>query len=560
MRGQARRPARQQEDVAIVGVHDLGERRQHAPHLGPHRLVEAGQVDREYRRAQVEILGAALAGRFVDEGNDLFRRLGAAREERLIGTRLGRQHARRWIVGLGGVQEFERDRLSDLQRELLAQVALDHVLAAAVAAHQLGHQVGRVGYARGAHRRLDRRQDVALHDAQQDVVARHIEALAELLLGEQRDRGTATLEMVVVDDEVGGAAADVDAGDAQRAVRRLAARLAGHLEEAARVAAEIARHLGVEIDELRAARLVPVGQHARRRRGRVVELPAHHHPDEVARGLGALAEDQALGQRHAGRQGEHDAAQPPWRLGMGAPAALLRRVHQGQRLQQDLAQRKGHDRGARIERLEHRQVIGRVGFGLHEMQRLALLVDQLRHRPGGGRHRRLVLGIGDVEAPFARLRLLVPQVALGARHAGIAFGAAAARGEPRRLGTDARHDRPDEGVGAATEARQVVLAEPGLGELDARFERPRMHALGMREVAQREFIGVVEIDAKLARRLDQEAAGARIADIEHEIDLDRAAARVLGVADQLDRREVHGLRQQARGRRGSARSLPAASA
>jgi hypothetical protein len=88
---------------------------------------------------------------------------------------------------------------------------------------------------------------------------------------------------------------------------------------------------------------------------------------------------------------------------MGAPAALLRRVHQGQRLQQDLGQREGHDRGARVERLEHRQMVGRIGLGLDQMQRLALLVDELGHRAGGGRHRRLVLGVGEVEAPFARL-------------------------------------------------------------------------------------------------------------------------------------------------------------
>ena len=365
--------------------------------------------------------------------------------------------------------------MGDLQRELLAQVALDHVLAAAVAAHQLGHQVGGVGDAGRAHRRLDRRQDMGLHDAQQDVVARDVEALAELLLGEQRDRGAGALEAVAVDDEVGGAAADIDAGDRERAVARPAARLAGDLEEAPRIAAEIARHLGVEIDELGAARLVPVGQHARRRRGGIVELPAHHHPHEVARGLGALAEDQALGERHAGRQGEHDAAQPPRRLGMGPPAALLRRVHQGERLQQHLRQHEGHDRGARIERLEHRQVIGRIGVGVDQMQRLALLVDELGHRPGGRRHRGLVLGIGDVEAPFARLRFLVPQVALGARHAGIALGAAPARGKPRRLRPDARHGRPDEGVGAAAQPRQMVLAEPGLRELDSRFEGLGMH-------------------------------------------------------------------------------------
>src|SRR5260370_1433430 len=108
---------------------------------------------------------------------------------------------------------------------------------------------------------------MALDHAQQDVVARHVEAFTELLLGEQRDRGAGTLEVIVVDDEVGGAAADIDAGDTERAVGRPAARLAGDLEEAPCIAAEIARDLGVEIDELCAARLVPVGQHARRRSG-----------------------------------------------------------------------------------------------------------------------------------------------------------------------------------------------------------------------------------------------------------------------------------------------------
>ena len=82
-----------------------------------------------------------------------------------------------------------------------------------------------IGDAGGAHRRLDRRQDMALHDAQQDVVARDVEALAELLLGEQRHRRAGALEAVVVDDQVGGAAADIDAGD-RRACRRPACRAA----------------------------------------------------------------------------------------------------------------------------------------------------------------------------------------------------------------------------------------------------------------------------------------------------------------------------------------------
>ena len=141
--GQARGPARQQQHVAIVGVHDLGERRQHAAHLGAHRLVDARQVDREHRGLEVEVLGAALARGLVDEGDDFLGRLGAVGEEGIVGARLGGHDARGRVVGLGGAQEFQRDRMGDLQRELLAQVALDHVLAAAVAAHQLGHQVGR---------------------------------------------------------------------------------------------------------------------------------------------------------------------------------------------------------------------------------------------------------------------------------------------------------------------------------------------------------------------------------------------------------------------------------
>ncbi len=487
---------------------DLGERRQHAGHLGAYRLVEARQVDGEDRGLEVEVLGAALARRLVDESHDFLGGLGAFGEERLVRAWLGSDHARCRIIGFGGAHELQRERKGDLQRELLAQVALDHVLAAAVAAHQLGHQVDGIGDAGGAHRQFDRRQHMALHDAQQDVVARHVEALAELLLGEQGHRGAGAFEVIGIDDEVGGAAADVDAGDAERAVGRPAARLAGDLEEASGVAAEIARDLGVEIDQLGAARLVPVGQYAGRRRRRIVELPAHHHPHQVARRLGALAEDQALGERHAGRQSEHDAAQSARRLGVGPPAALLRRIHQRQRLQQDLGQNAGHDRGARVERLEHRQVVGRIGVGVYQMQRLALLVDELRHRSGGSRHRRLVLGIGDVETPLAGLRLLVPQVALGARHAGVALGAAPARGEPRRLRSDPRHGRPHEGVGAAAQARQMVLAEPGLRELDPGFERLGVHALGTRQIAQGELVGIVQVDAELARRLDQQAAGA----------------------------------------------------
>ena len=41
---------------------DLGEWRQHAAHLGAHRLVEAGQIDREDRRLEVEVIGDDIGG------------------------------------------------------------------------------------------------------------------------------------------------------------------------------------------------------------------------------------------------------------------------------------------------------------------------------------------------------------------------------------------------------------------------------------------------------------------------------------------------------------------
>eukprot|EP01034_Spumella_vulgaris_P045291 gene45291-56413_t len=107
--------------------------------------------------------------------------------------------------------------------------------------------------ARGAQRRLDRRQHMALYDAQQDIVAGHVEALAELLFREKRHRRSGAFEPVGVDDEIGRAATHVDAGDVEHVLGRLAARLARDLEEAACVAAEIAGDLGVESVSTRGA-------------------------------------------------------------------------------------------------------------------------------------------------------------------------------------------------------------------------------------------------------------------------------------------------------------------
>jgi len=92
-----------------------------------------------------------------------------------------------------------------------------------------------------------------------------------------------------------------------------------------------------------------------------------------------------------------------------------------------------------------------------------------------------------------------------------AFGAAPARGEPRRFRADPCHGRPHEGIGAAAQARQMVLAEPRLRELDPRFERLGVHDFGMREIAQGELVGVVQVDAQLAG--PPRSAGSRLREL-----------------------------------------------
>ena len=147
------------------------------------------------------------------------------------------------------------------------------------------------------------------------------------------------------DDQIGGAAADVDAGDPQSSAVGTPCRAASAVtwKKRARVAAEIARHLGVEIDELGAGGLVPVGQHARRGRGgdRRASSPASSTRGRAR----ASARLRKIRRSASGMPVGKVSTMRRRRRGTSAwarRAALLRRVDQGERLQKDLGQHEGH--------------------------------------------------------------------------------------------------------------------------------------------------------------------------------------------------------------------------
>ncbi len=135
-RGQARGPAREQQHIAIVGVHDLGSGASTRPISARTVLSRPGRSTGNTVVLRSKPLAPRLRTASFTKVMTSSDGLGDLGEEGLVGPRLGRHDAGSRIVGLGRAHEFERDRMGDLQGELLPQVALDHVLAAAVAAHQ----------------------------------------------------------------------------------------------------------------------------------------------------------------------------------------------------------------------------------------------------------------------------------------------------------------------------------------------------------------------------------------------------------------------------------------
>ncbi len=242
-------------------------------------------------------------------------------------------------------QEHADDALAAAVPVLLAHLRL-------VAAEQLFQQLARAAHAGLVELALDRRQHDLLDHRLDDVVARDPKALAKVLGRLERAIG---LDMVGRDHQVRGAAADVEARDPKARLRlrarcRLAARhvderprLAHRLDEGLRLAAEFLRDLGVQPDELGAARLVPVDRDLRPL-GADAGLAAEQVPDQADAGLDPAAHDLLLLQGRRRRQGQDHVAKAARHIRFAPPVPHRRVVDQHQRLVDDLGDHEAVER------------------------------------------------------------------------------------------------------------------------------------------------------------------------------------------------------------------------
>ena len=246
-----------------------------------------------------------------------------------------------------------------------------------------------------------------------------------------------------------------------------------------------------------------------------------------------LGEQFALLLGHRGRDGQDEGTQVARQVGVGHPQALGRAVDLAQGLGQDLRQHEHHHGAAGVVRHEDRHPLG-LGQGVEGG---AKLVDQVAEGGGGGERFDLAAHIGAVETPAGVETLLVPQIALGAGDTGRPLGAAAAAGHACRLRSDPGDGRPQEGPGASALVRPVLLAEGGLGEFDAALEGLAVDLLRLRQVAQLQFVAAAEPVPLLGVLFDQDAAGPRVAYVQHHVDRHRPADIAAGVPQQLDLRD-----------------------
>ena len=108
----------------------------------------------------------------------------------------------------------------------------------------------------------------------------------------------------------------------------------------------------------------------------------------------------------------------------------------------------------------------------------------------------------------------------------------------RGLVADPYDGGPAERVGTAAAQRQVIAAERGAGELEAAGERIVVYLLGPRQVAQLQLEGARHVDARLVRLgLDQQPAASRIAEVQHQVDVDRFGQRFGDPVDEHERRQ-----------------------
>ncbi len=317
--------------------------------------------------------------------------------------------------------------------------------------------------------------------------------------------------MIGGDDQVAGAAADVDAGQPETGRLAIAfARSPEYLEKQGGVALEVVLDLVVEEHDLGAGGLVPLQKRLRR----LVLVQPQRPPGQTDGGPDPAGEQFALGQRHGGRQGQNRPSQPTRGLGMNPLVAAGRRVGLHEGVQQHFGDEETHQGAAREE--------GGHGGRLAGGQFLAVLAQMPDERAGG--HRAAVAAgavRAGIEAPGVMAGVGVPQIALGAGQTGAALGAVAEVGQRLRLEAHPGGGRPQKGAGPPAAARQFLVPESAAHEFDPAGERFVVNPLRLGQIAQFQPVAVVHVHRIVAAGLHQHPAGTGIADIQHQVHIHR---------------------------------------
>ena len=148
-----------------------------------------------------------------------------------------------------------------------------------------------------------------------------------------------------------------------------------------------------------------------------------------------------------------------------------------------------------------------------------------------------------MEPPILLARRVVPEIAFRAGKPRSGLGPLLARHQAQRLGADAHEAGPEKRVAAPRPAGVALVAHAVLGELHPAFEQAGVMELGPRQIAHLQRKGPRQVHPRLAgKALDQDAAGARIAHVQHQLDIDRrhplARAHRVGKAQTRDRDRV----------------------
>jgi len=194
--------------------------------------------------------------------------------------------------------------------------------------------------------------------------------------------------------------------------------------------------------------------------------------------------------------------------------AVGRRIGLDEGVQHHLGDEKTHQRAAREQRGHRRRLAGR--------QLLAVLAQVADEGTRG--HRAAVaaetVGTG-IEAPGMMPGIGVPQIAFGAGKPGVAFRTVTEIGQGLGFVADPGGGRPKKGAGAAAAAGEFFIAEAAARELDPAGKRFVVDLFRPRQIAQGQPVAVVHVHRIVAAGFHQDAAGARITDIQYQIDADR---------------------------------------